>query len=740
MKKFLITFCWLIAVGPCCFGQIQPRNPIGILHSEYKKAPTDTTRLRLLHAEGDYYFTGYINNQQNLKLLDTAFQRFDEALRISTKLRLDTGFGKYPSLAKLGELWILKGDTTQGMRIIRQVIGFYHNKRDLYKEAKTLHLYYKYMAHYDTTLAINGFHKLEAIYMRLGQNDAAIRAGYNCVMLNYYRDQALSEQICLQLIKEFRYKRSTKLCLVYSILSIIYRYQGNLNKSLQYTLDGVKWMEETQGAQAAMIAPDFYGELGLIYQDLGQTENSIYWYKKTIEGREKLRIDQRLIFRTAGFMIEGLIKLHKTKEGLDYLNALVKRKPPVSDLERSDIAQIKAYCYDDLKQYKLAEFYYKSVLRLDSNEMQGEILWRSKLDAAAFYVRQKKYVEAARLLKSQTNNDRPLSSSRDLSLLWFKIDSSQGRSIDAIRQYQLYKTLNDSIFNVAKNKQIVELQVKYASDQKESDIRSLKKDQLLQSEKFRQATTTRNMILGGVVMLFIVLGILYNSFRINKKSSREIDRKNAALNRLVGEKDDLLKEKEWLIKEVHHRVKNNLQIVMGLLQRQSSFINNKVALAAIQNSELRMNSIALIHQKLYQSEDLKLVDMVEYIDEMIVYLQDSFDLRSRITFEKEIEEIDLDISTAVPLGLILNETITNAIKYAFPTHEKGCITIVLRQTGEDSYYLQISDNGRGLPDDFDVTKADSMGFNLIRGLSKQLDGKAITKSGPGFSLTISFKA
>jgi two-component sensor histidine kinase len=729
----------LLACSIYCYGQLPVGKPIQTIHTELQHARADTTRLRLLHAEGEYYFINYNNNKANKQNLDTAFQRYDQALKLSLKAHLDTGYGKYPSLLKLGQILILKGDTTKGMNNLKQVAGFYHEKGYLVKEAAALHIMYKWVSTYDVVSAIKGFQKLLVLCTKLQQNDAAISAGYNCVVLNYQlNNKAESEKICLSLIKEFRFKKCTKLDLAYRMLTTIYRYQGNPNKSLQYALDAIDWTNDTQGKLSIAKASDFYGELGLTYQELGQTENSIYWYQKTIEAREKLRIDQIFIFRTAGFMIQGFIKLHRTNEGLKYLSALVKRKPPLNDNERAAITQIKAYCYNDLKQFKLAEQYYKATL-LYVSKIDKEVELRAKYDMAEFYVQQQKYSDAAQFIKGLISADKPLSWTRDMHLLQFKIDSAQGRMISAMRNYQNYKALNDSVFNEAKSKQISEIQIKYATNQKENDIKSLRKDRSFQDQKMKQVNTMRNLTLLGIGLLLVVLVLLYNSFRINKKKSKEIDHKNAVLNQLVAEKDGLLQEKEWLIKEVHHRVKNNLQIVMGLLQQQSSLIDNKAALTAIQNSEHRMHSIALIHQKLYQSENFKLVDMVDYIAEMTEYLKECFDLGTRIIFEKQIDEIDFNIATAVPLGLILNEAITNSIKYAFSANENGRIQINLNQTGDDTYRLRISDNGRGLLPDFDVLKTNSMGFNLIRGLSKQLGGEFHIESEQGVTILINFK-
>lgn len=237
------------------------------------------------------------------------------------------------------------------------------------------------------------------------------------------------------------------------------------------------------------------------------------------------------------------------------------------------------------------------------------------------------------------------------------------------------------------------------------------------------------------VLLFLILAwtvvLLYNYYN-KKRNNLKVDQKNASLNQL-------LQEKEWLIKEINHRVKNNLQIVMGLLQRQSSFIDNAEALNAIQNSEHRMQSIALIHQRLYQSEGLTLIDMRGYIEELIGYLTGCFDTANRLNFQREVDDIRLDVNQAVPFGLILNEAITNSIKYAFPDSRPGLIKIILRQTKENEYLLVIADNGVGLPSNFNIDANNSMGVSLIKGLSRQLNGTLEIQNQDGLTLKIVFK-
>src|SRR5262249_52004288 len=149
------------------------------------------------------------------------------------------------------------------------------------------------------------------------------------------------------------------------------------------------------------------------------------------------------------------------------------------------------------------------------------------------------------------------------------------------------------------------------------------------------------------------------------------------------------KEKEWLVKEMHHRVKNNFHIVVGLLGTQSQYLKTEEAIEAMAESQNRVQAMSLIHQKLYQSENMSAINMVEYVHDLIGYLRHSFNVRQNIIFRIEVDPIELDISHSVPLGLIINEAVTNSIKYAFPDSKEGVITVSLTRDPDDHYTLVI---------------------------------------------------
>lgn len=233
------------------------------------------------------------------------------------------------------------------------------------------------------------------------------------------------------------------------------------------------------------------------------------------------------------------------------------------------------------------------------------------------------------------------------------------------------------------------------------------------------------------VFLIALMAIVIGQVRKMKRQQKEINQKNASLHHLV-------EEKEWLLKEIHHRVKNNLHIINSLLESQSAYLAND-ALNAIQNSQRRVFAMSLIHQKLYNPDnDVTNIDMPIYLHELVNYLKESFQTGKRIRFEMQLEPISLDISLAIPLGLILNEAITNALKYAFPAQMPGIITISIIKTEADHFELSVTDNGVGLPTGFGVENINSLGMKLMKGLSEDIAASFNFESSKGTRIFVEF--
>jgi PAS domain S-box-containing protein len=200
-----------------------------------------------------------------------------------------------------------------------------------------------------------------------------------------------------------------------------------------------------------------------------------------------------------------------------------------------------------------------------------------------------------------------------------------------------------------------------------------------------------------------------------------------------------LEEKDILLKEVHHRVKNNLLVVSSLLYWQAEYLSDPVAIKIFEQSQYRIQSMALIHEKLYQSKNLAEIDLSEYLQTVAQQLEYSFNLDSRkITINFDLQPIFLNIETVTPCGLIVNELISNAFEHAFPHHETGQIWIRVKEDEKKQVIITIEDNGVGFPADLDFQNTESLGLQLICLLTKQLNGKITVSSHQGTAFTLTF--
>ncbi|WP_205514024.1 tetratricopeptide repeat-containing sensor histidine kinase [Longitalea arenae] len=305
----------------------------------------------------------------------------------------------------------------------------------------------------------------------------------------------------------------------------------------------------------------------------------------------------------------------------------------------------------------------------------------------------------------------------------------QGNYKEAFLMKEREKLLSDSFIQNSMSKNIASLKAEYELSRSNARIKELDLLNNKRKLELKNASLLHYVTFGGIGLLLVILGLLYNQYRIKRQNNQEISFKNQALQRL-------LEEKEWLVKEIHHRVKNNLHTVMSLLESQSVYLRDE-ALLAVQNSKHRIYAMSLIHQKLYQDEHMTQVDLSVYLPELINYLHDSFDLGKYIHFRSAIEKIEVDIAIAIPIGLIVNEAITNSIKYAFPGRTANEIRIQLGQTGRNTILLSITDNGIGISE-ADRLKKDSLGFKLMQGLTGDLHGRFTVESHHGTSISVEF--
>ncbi len=241
-------------------------------------------------------------------------------------------------------------------------------------------------------------------------------------------------------------------------------------------------------------------------------------------------------------------------------------------------------------------------------------------------------------------------------------------------------------------------------------------------------------LIGGAIVLLGVGIIIYRSNKAKALANKEL----AEQKRVI---EQALEEKEALLKEIHHRVKNNLQLVSSLLQLQSKKFKDPEIIKAMEEGQGRVKSMAIIHEMLYQNENIINIPFKSYLQSLVQNINISFgESANDIKVTMEVPDVAFNVDTAIPLGLIMNELIYNCFKYAFDEKQQGHVNISLKDRGADSYVLNIVDNGKGLPDDFEQRKSKSLGLRLVTMLSKQLEGElAFESSEKGTSINIWFK-
>jgi PAS domain S-box-containing protein len=217
--------------------------------------------------------------------------------------------------------------------------------------------------------------------------------------------------------------------------------------------------------------------------------------------------------------------------------------------------------------------------------------------------------------------------------------------------------------------------------------------------------------------------------------SRDITEQKQAEKKLTAS----LKEKEVLLKEVHHRVKNNMQVISSMLSLQSHHTTDKASRTMFQESQNRIRAMALIHEKLYTSEDLAHIDIAAYIQDLTASLFSTYTVSNAIKVNTDITDIFLTITTAIPCGLIINELVTNALKHAFPHQQKGTITVSMTPSTKDHLILTVSDTGIGFPEGIDFRNTTTLGMQLVISLVEQLEGTITLDRSEGTRFRIEFR-
>jgi two-component sensor histidine kinase/tetratricopeptide (TPR) repeat protein len=553
-----------------------------------------------------------------------------------------------------------------------------------------------------------------------------------------YRIALAKANESLRLYKAIGYQRLQGL---YNIFGIVYSQLDSPSLSLRYNLLAAQTGEKLRDSGALML--EIYNSVGISFFDISYYDQAMEYFKKGLVIAQASK-DTLSIGWLRQNMADVLRKKGLNREALDLMTKTRKSYPVTDSVLELNSWFLFMRVYVALGDLKAGKLYYDRLLyyynKPDATKRFKQIIrfvFADYLEQAGRFKEAESWLSAAE--KGRGNMPFLTRQWVLFELYSYRLDSAKGNYMQAIEHYKLYKEASDSAYNIDKAKQFDQLRVQYETEKKDDDIQLLTQKNQLQNTAIEKEKYTKNLFIAGSVLLLLLLIVIYYAFRQKQISNRhlrgsrdQIDKQNENLQKLV-------REKEWLLKEIHHRVKNNLQIVMSLLNTQSAYLSSDDAIRAVRDSQQRMYAMSLIHQRLYQADNISSIDIRWYVRELVEYMKDCYSSERGIQFDLDIDSIQLDIAQSVPLGLILNESISNAMKYAFPGVRKGKIFITLKNLKDNNCLLFVADNGVGLPDGFDPFNTDSLGMSLLQGLSEQLGGQLQVQSEHGLSLMINFR-
>lgn len=574
-----------------------------------------------------------------------------------------------------------------------------------------------------------------------------------------YVEALLNHQKSLEIKKQLNDKIG--IANSYNNIGDVNYQMGNYSEALVNHFKSLKLKEELKDKNSIANS---YNNIGSVYNALNNYDESLRYHFLSLTLREELKEKNNIAMSYNNIAI-NYNALKKYNEAIKYQQLALSIYTEINNKKSLAITYGNiGNTYYHLQNYDQALSYYQNSLkmRLEIGDKKGI--------AACYHNIANVQLKLKNLPEARINLDKALELNTTMNSLDYIKDNyftnstlyyEEGNYKEAINYYKKYIQYKDSIFNIENDKKSNRAQIQYEFDKQQSinkaeyekqRIRSdaeLQKQQLL-LEKNQQSYLILNQenelkklslnkselelkqkkienfliidsakkdsekkqlmiqyVTGIICLLFIILFVIIRNLISNRK-------KNAIIAKALD-------EKEILLKEIHHRVKNNLQVVSSLLSLQSRYVKDEGALNAIKESRERVNAISLLHKEIYQNEVLRHINTKDYFDSLTTNLQKTFDAEERVQLRLSWEAIYLDIDTLIPLGLIVNELFTNCYKYGV-SNVNPVITFTLTQNGS-LITLILKDNGSGFPDSIHTKELNSLGFKLISLFIKKISGE-----------------
>tara|TARA_R110002050_G_scaffold11921_2_gene39589 strand:+ start:14003 stop:15925 length:1923 start_codon:yes stop_codon:yes gene_type:complete len=498
----------------------------------------------------------------------------------------------------------------------------------------------------------------------------------------------------------------------------VHKKKGELAKAMELDIKALRLMESINDKLG--IA----GANNRISEDLsrqGRNEEALDYAKKTIEFCKENKLDEELVYAytSAG---SACIAMDNPQESFFYFDKALRlgKSLGFNPMNLTDFMNNRGNALKRLGKYSEALTEYENALAiakqtnyrnamvvLTANLGEINLLTGNYKDALKYQLQTVQFQEEDKDYSNLTENYGHVST----------IYEKLGNYPMALEYQKKARTMRDKTAAIESDKTMSKLLTQYETEKKENTIASQKLQ--LSQQKLVQWLT--------IGLASLLLGFLFFGYRSYKNRTKS--------NLLLAAKN---KQNELLLKEIHHRVKNNLELVKSLISLQSAQLEDSATKDAMIASQNRVQSMGIIHQKLYQGDNLGSIEMKDYFLNLGEGILDTFNADDKVKIECAMENLELDVDTAVPIGLIVNELLTNALKYAFPEDAKGNIMISLSKSNPETLTLKVSDNGIGKTQGL-APKGTGFGSQLVQLLTQQLNGEMKEDTKNGTSVLFHFK-
>lgn len=476
--------------------------------------------------------------------------------------------------------------------------------------------------------------------------------------------------------------------------------------------DCLSFLKNKQGRRNLHARAGAWNNLGLCYLHRNKADSAIYSFQRSLSvWKEYLTTDKWISRGDSAFidLLYGNIgSAYNQKRAYEKALPLLKRDLETSINTENPDATVN--CYHELSTTFCGLKRYEDAMAL---------------------------LDSASLILAEHNSPKGLRKNLNLRV---EALEGLGRNFEALQLFKKLVAFNDSMALIKNEARASVMQVIYEVEEKNHEINTERiRAAEAESEVERQRAFKQSLFIGAGLMLVIVVILFYN-IRQRRRRTNLLKEKNEKIEVQKSTIEQALEEKDTLLKEIHHRVKNNLQLISGILELQAVKFDDENIKVVMEEGQSRVRSMALIHEQLYQSEDLGKINFEEYLIKLVNDVVLAFN-NENLKVEKEINvnQLSFDVNVAVLLGLIVNELVTNTMKHGFAGRSEGKISISIEEQENGFFVLTIQDNGVGLPEGFRPENVNSLGLRLVKGLSRQLGGDYSFSNGGGTCFKITFK-